>query len=208
MADLVTCVRLALGGLVLSFALAGSGPAAAFALVAGGLTDVLDGRLARSRGPSAIGAHLDAAADVALLSCTAAALEILQPVIVADNSVLLLAVALTFVGSLIATWVASGRLVDPRQASGKIAGGLLYVFALTTLATGVYSAVLLALAVAALLVSSLEAIFRATVTIQTSGTTSAQRSHTPHIEKGVNSSTSATSKSRASTDAATSEPAP
>jgi len=208
MADLLSCARVVLAAALLVFALAGSGLGAAAALVTGGVTDAIDGRLARRRGSSSLGAHLDAAADIALLSCTAAALEILHPEIAAGNAFWLAAVSVVFVSSLGASWIASGRLVDPSRLTGKLAGGLLYLFAVTTLALGGYSPALLGAALGMLAASSAEAILRATATIQAKGTARATRSQAPHQANGVSRSPEPATSSAASSAAATRETTP
>jgi phosphatidylglycerophosphate synthase len=207
-ADLLSSARVLCAAIVALSALAGFGPVAATALVIGGLTDVLDGRLARRGRSSSWGPHVDAAADIALLSCTAAALEMLQPGIAAANAAWLAAVSGVFVASLAASWLSSRRLVDPRQLTGKIAGGLLYLFAVMTLLFGAYSRPLLAAALAMLAVSSVEAILKATIAIHASGTASAARSHAPHIANGVNRSPNAITSRPSSTDSATRDTAP
>jgi phosphatidylglycerophosphate synthase len=185
MADVLTVTRLGLAALVAGCGATGRGDLAALALVAGGLTDWLDGTLARRRGPSRRGAHLDAAADACLLGATAAALYLLHPEIVRSLGGPMVVVAILHLASTASSWLGWRRLVDPRQLSAKAAGGLLYLFALVTLVTGSYWPPLLMVALLALAASSVETILAATRTIHDKPSPSKTRSHAPHTENGV-----------------------
>jgi hypothetical protein len=136
------------------------------------------------------GARLDAVADTALLLSAAAWIGILHPDVVRDHAALLFAMAVVYALSTGASWVAFRRLVDPRQLSAKAAGGLLCLFALATLFTGVVAAALLVLALAALAVSCVETIVTASHAIHARATASSHRSHAPQNANGVVSSTS------------------
>jgi phosphatidylglycerophosphate synthase len=144
--------------------LAGQGRVAFATLLAAAITDVLDGRLARKGGGSRLGRHLDAVADTILLAASGLAIVALHPAILGLAPLLVLAGG-AYAASTIACWLAMRRLVDPRQLTAKIAGGLLYLFALFTLLTGAYEAALLAAALIALAVASLVTIVKATMTI-------------------------------------------
>ena len=207
-ADLLSGARVLLAALVVAFALEGAGQAAGAALVAGGVTDAFDGRVARRRGGSPLGAHLDAVADVALLACTVAAVAILRPDVAGAAGPWLAATLLVLLPSLVLTWLASRRLVDPGRLAGKVAGGLLYLFAAVTLLSGAYSPVLLAAALGALAVASVEAIFRAVKTIHANGIASTARSQAPHMANGVTRSTAPSTSSASSSAAAISETLP
>ena len=184
-ADWLTIVRVGLAPAIVWSGVAGQGALAGVALLCAGLTDVLDGRVARRRRPSRHGAHLDAAADVAVLAATAVALGMLHKEIAAGFYWLIAATGLLYCASTAAGWVAHRRLVDPRQLSGKVAGGLLYVFALVTLLSGVYLAALLAAALVALAVSSTETIFRATTKIHARAKRKSTRSQAPQAANEV-----------------------
>jgi cardiolipin synthase len=179
-------------------ALAGSGRLVAIGLVLAGLSDALDGYLARRLGQAtALGVRLDALADSLLLISAAAWLTILHPALLREGPLLVAVAGIYVFGSLVSA-ITSGSLVDPRQLSSKVAGGALYGFALFSLASGIYEPVLLRLATFALMMSSAETIFRtlrarrrADITrIQASGSTSRQRSHSPHAENDVGRSAS------------------
>ena len=174
-------------------ALSGNGRLVALGLVLAGLTDFLDGYLARRLGLStAAGARLDALADTLLLISAAAWLTILHPAVLREGPLLVVVAGIYVIGSAVSL-AAAGRLVDPRQLSSKVAGGTLYGFAVFTSASGVYEPVLLRLATFALIISSAETIFRAlrarsradVTTIQASGSKSRQRSQSPHAENDV-----------------------
>ncbi len=208
MPNALSASRLVLSALIVWLALTGSSRLAGVALIAAGVTDFLDGYLARRSGKqSAIGAHLDAVADATLLVSGAAALEILHPEIVRENAALLAAAALVYPGSLAAGVIAFRCLVDPSRLSAKIAGGLLYAFAAVTLLSAVYEPLLLKLAVLALAVSSVEGIVSAVrrsraagQTIHTSGSANRQRSQAPQASNGVACSASPiTSKANSKT---------
>jgi len=191
-ADWLTSARLLLVVALWPAALAGAGWLVGLGLIAAGLTDALDGYVARRTCRQSMrGARLDAVADLALMLSAAVWLERLHPLIAVENGPLLVVTAVLYVTSTIAGVIASRRLVDPRQVSAKVAGALLYLFALVTLLTGVYEAVLLELALVALAASALETIFKATTSIQARARVSRTRSHAPQALKGVTRSTAA-----------------
>lgn len=85
-ANWLTALRLLLVALLWPLALVGQGRLLGLGLLAAGLTDVLDGYLARRLGTvSRFGARLDAVADLALLVSAAAWLWMLHPSLVADS---------------------------------------------------------------------------------------------------------------------------
>src|SRR2546430_16444768 len=87
LADWVSALRLLLVAMMWPLALSGLGQLVGFGVVLCGLTDFLDGRLARRLGvESRRGARLDAIADGALLVSVAAWLGVLHPPPVADNA--------------------------------------------------------------------------------------------------------------------------
>ena len=188
-ADWLTFARVLLVVVLWPVAVAGAGLLVGLGLIAAGLTDALDGHVARRTGRQSVrGARLDAVADIALMLSAAVWLDLLHPLIAIENRPLLVVTAVLYVASSIAGVIAFRRLVDPRQVSAKVAGGLLYLFALLT---GVYEALLLDAALVALAVSSLEAIFEATTTIHARARSSRIRSQAPQALKGVSRSTAA-----------------
>ena len=184
--DWLSAARLILVGLLSPFALAGEERVVGMGLVAAGLTDALDGFVARRLGvASRRGAVLDAVADMVLMLSAAVWLGLMHPEIASQNGPLLAAAAFLYTASLAASLVAFGRLVDPKQLVGKVAGGLLYLFALFTLLTGTYEALLLDIALAALAVYSLQTILAATRTVHRRAMTRRTRSHAPQASNEV-----------------------
>jgi len=185
-ADLLSFARLAIVVILWPVALAGHRQIVGLGLIAAGVTDALDGYAARRAGKvTARGARLDKLADTVAMLSAAAWLGILFPQITLDSWPLIALAVILYAGS-----IAAGG-TDPKQPSGKAAGGLLYLFALYTLLTGVYEALLLDAALLALAVSSLQTIFIATRTIHAMARESSARSHAPQAAKGVNTSTPA-----------------
>lgn len=157
--DCVTGLRLLLVPLVLWLGLVGQGRLVGAALILAGLTDFLDGYLARRLGQqSARGAWLDSLADSLLLVAAAASLEILRPTILRENSLLIAATLMVFTASVVVGLVKFRKLGNLHLYSSKVAGGMLYSFAVLTLLVGAYEPPLLTLAAAALIVSSAETV--------------------------------------------------
>src|SRR5438552_1085435 len=165
-ADWISAARLLLVPVLWPLAVTGHGRLVGFGLLVAGVTDFLDGQVARRSGRvSRHGARLDAIADSLLLVSTAAWLQVLHPEIVRDAGTLLAATAAVYGASIAAGMIAFRRLVDPKQLSAKLAGGLLYAFALVTLLTGAYEPLLLRVAALALAISSVEGLVAAIKTI-------------------------------------------
>jgi phosphatidylglycerophosphate synthase len=140
-------------------ALAGQGRLVGAALILAGLTDFLDGYLARRLGQqSAHGAWLDSLADSLLLVAAAASLEILHPRILRENTLLIAATLIVFAASVVLGLIKFRKLGNLHLFSSKVAGGLLYSFAVLTLLMGAYEPKLLTVAAAALIVSSAETL--------------------------------------------------
>jgi len=190
-ADCLTLSRLLLVPFIWLLALQGQGRLVGFGLIGAGLTDVLDGYLARRLGQvSTHGGRLDAIADLVLLVSAAAWLQLLHPEIARDNGSLLAAAAALYAGGVATGVIVFRRVVDPRQLTSKIAGGALYMFGVITLLTGDYEPLLLRLALLALIVSSVESIIAAIRTIHASGIASSNRSQAPQASNDVASSPS------------------
>ena len=190
-ADYLTLLRLLLVPFIWLLALQGQGRLVGLGLIAAGVTDALDGYLARRLGQvSTRGARLDAIADIVLLVSAAAWLQLQHPQIAREEGATLAVAATAYASGLMAGLLAFRRVVDPRQLSSKIAGGALYAFALFTLLTGDYEPLLLRLALLALVVSSIESIVTAIRTIQASGIARSSRSQAPQASNDVASRTS------------------
>jgi cardiolipin synthase len=151
-ADALSALRLILIPLISLAAMAHQGRLVALGLLAAGATDFLDGYLARRlHQESARGARLDSIADTLLLIAAAVWIQMLHPEIFRENTALVAITLALYLASLPA-----GRV---NSLSSKVAGGLLYSFAVLTLAVGTYSPPLLWLAASALTVSSVETFF-------------------------------------------------
>jgi len=198
-ADWLTVARLALAASLWPLALSGHGQATAAGLLLAGATDVLDGHLARRGGAAPPrGARFDAFADGALMVSVGALLAFLHPALLSDAGGMIGLTAAIYLIATVTNWIASGRLVEPAQVSGKLAGGLLYGFALLTLASGTAEPLLLVIALGTLSVASGETLLRAIRTIQVKAIANRARSHAPQAANGVASSTAATASIAAS----------
>jgi phosphatidylglycerophosphate synthase len=158
-ADVITWMRIALLPIIWSLALLGQGYLVGLGLVLAGITDVLDGYAARRLGQAtAAGARLDTIADILLLISATAWIGLLHPEIVTENAPLLAGTLLLYVASLAAGLIKFRRIGTLHLYSSRVAGGLLYLFAVVTLLGGGYDRRLLVIAAAALMVSSAETL--------------------------------------------------
>jgi CDP-diacylglycerol--glycerol-3-phosphate 3-phosphatidyltransferase/cardiolipin synthase len=208
-ADRLSASRIALAAILWLPALMGQGRLVGIGLVVAALTDVLDGRLARHRGTvSRRGARLDALADLSLMVSAGFWVAILHPTLLSDSSGWVAVAAVMYLVSTIASWLALGRLVDPSQVTGKLAGGLLYGFALLTLLSGAAEPALLRVALLALVVSSADTFARAMRTIHVSGIARSARSQAPQAVNAVASKTAPSTSIAASAAPATTQTLP
>jgi phosphatidylglycerophosphate synthase len=158
-ADGVTWLRLLLLPVIWWFALLGHGRLVGAGLILAGLTDVLDGFVARRLGQaSPAGARLDLIADTVLLLSAAAWIGVLHPEIVRNNTGLVAGAFSTYLAAVAVGLLKFHRLPNLHLYSSKLAGGLLYAFAVITLLTGSYNRLLLALAAATFIVSCAETV--------------------------------------------------
>lgn len=158
-ADGVTWLRLFLLPVIWWFALLGHGRLVGAGLILAGLTDVLDGFVARRLGQaSPAGARLDLIADTVLLLSAAAWIGVLHPEIVRNNTGLVAGAFSIYVAAVAVGLLKFRRLPNLHLYSSKLAGGLLYAFAVITLLTGSYNRLLLALAAATFVVSCAETV--------------------------------------------------
>ncbi len=156
-ADSITWLRLFSLPIIWWLAFHGQGRLVAAGLVLAGVSDFLDGYVARRLGQeSPSGARLDAIADVLLLLSATIWLGLLHPEILGDNALLIAITSFVYVVSLAIGLVRFMRLGNLHLYSAKVAGGLLYLFALATLVFGDYSRPLLTLAASALILSAAE----------------------------------------------------
>jgi cardiolipin synthase len=158
-ADLITWLRLLMLPVIWWLALIGQGRIVGIGLLLAGGTDVLDGFVARRTGEqSSAGATRDLIADSLLLFSAAAWIGLLHPEIVRDNAGLLAGSLAIYLVSMAAGRLRFHRLPNLHLYSSKVAGGLLYAFALITLISGRYDRLLLLVAAAALIVSCAETL--------------------------------------------------
>jgi len=202
MADAITWLRIVLLPLIWVYALMGDGRIVGAGLIAVGVTDFLDGLVARRFGQvSPAGARLDLIADTLVLLSAAAWIVALDPEVVGDNAALIACAFLVYLVAVGIGIVNLRRLPNLRLYSSRVAGGLLYAFAVITLIGGRYDRLLLAVAVGAFIVSCVETVAgellfsvadanigsvllewrrRADIsTVQASGSASKQRSQAP-----------------------------
>ena len=157
--DWFTGIRFLLIPAIVWLGLAGQGRLVGAALILAGLTDFLDGYLARRLGQqTAHGAWLDSLADSLLLLAAAASLEILHPRILRENTLLIAATLIVFAASVVLGLIKFRKLGNLHLYSSKVAGGILYSFAVLTLLMGAYEPPLLTVAAGALIVSSAETL--------------------------------------------------
>jgi phosphatidylglycerophosphate synthase len=221
-ADMLSGLRLLLIPALWLAALVENGHLVGVGLLAAGATDFLDGYLARRLGQeSRTGARLDSLADNLLLLSAMAWIELIDPEILRENTVLLAATFGIYLVSLSTGLIKFHQLGNLHLYSSKVAGGALYSFAVITLVSGAYEPPLLWLAAAAFMVSSTEtllaqllfsavdenmgSIFLAlkrraeSSTVQPIGSARKQRSQAPHSANVVGSSASPTSNTPSST---------
>jgi phosphatidylglycerophosphate synthase len=140
-------------------ALLGNGRLVALGLLLAGATDFLDGYMARRLDQeSSAGARLDSLADNLLLISAMAWIELLHPEILRENTALVAATFGFYLGSLSVGLIKFHQLGNLHLYSSRLAGAALYSFAVLTLATGVYEPLLLRLAAAAFIASSIETL--------------------------------------------------
>jgi phosphatidylglycerophosphate synthase len=158
-ADAITWLRLFVLPIIWWFALAGQDRVVGTGLLLAGLADFLDGFVARRLGAaSPAGARLDVIADTLLLLSAAVWLDLLHPQMVRDNGGLVAGTFLIYLVSVAVGLLKFHRLPNLHLYSSKIAGGLLYAFALITLLTGSYDRLLLGLAATAFIFSCTETL--------------------------------------------------
>jgi phosphatidylglycerophosphate synthase len=159
MADAITWLRIILLPLIWVYALMGNGRIVGAGLIAVGVTDFLDGLVARRFGQvSPAGARLDLIADTLVLLSAVAWIAALHPEVAGDNAALIACAFLVYLVAVGIGIVNLRRLPNLRLYSSRVAGGLLYGFAVITLIGGRYDRVLLAVAVGAFIVSCVEMV--------------------------------------------------
>jgi phosphatidylglycerophosphate synthase len=156
--DLLCYARLLLVPVVLALALLGLPFWTGMALLAGGLTDVLDGAIARRRNiVTAYGSRLDSIADTLMEISAAAALLLLRPDIFTTHPFILGAWIAIEASWIILGWIKFRRIADLHLYLTKAGGVLAYAFIVYTFVFG-YSEAFFRATAAVLIVSSLECL--------------------------------------------------
>lgn len=139
-ANRITAVRMAAIPVLWALALAGQAAAVGVGAAAAGLTDVVDGRLARrTHTTTSFGSAFDSVADHLLSASLLAWLVMLRPEFVREQLPVLLAWAAYALAVLAVGWVRFRRLGGLHLYSAKAAGAIGYVFGVTLLVFGEYS---------------------------------------------------------------------
>jgi phosphatidylglycerophosphate synthase len=156
-ADAITWLRMLLVPVIWVFALLGDGRVVGAGLIAAGMTDFLDGLVARRLGQASLtGARLDLIADTLVLLSALAWIGLLHPEVLRENSGLIAAAAVAYIVAVGIGIANFRRLPNLHLYSSRVAGGLLYAFAVITLIAGHYDKLLLALAAATFILSCVE----------------------------------------------------
>ena len=130
----LTLLRLLAIPAIWGLALWGTPRMVAVAIVAAGLTDVLDGPIARwTRSTSRFGSALDTIADLALATCTALWLAMLRAEFVRAHLGVLVVWAVCGIGVLLVGWARFRRIGDLHLLSAKVAGPVAYLWAVCLL---------------------------------------------------------------------------
>lgn len=158
-ADLLTSLRLLLVPVLWVLALLELPVALGVLLAVAGLTDVLDGPVARITGQSSrYGAQLDSLADILLMSSIFWWLVLLRPGFFLDNLVPLVIWAVVGSAAVIVTLVKFGRMGNLHLYSAKVAGVLGHLFAVWILTFGSYSSLFFGVAMGAAILASTETL--------------------------------------------------
>jgi phosphatidylglycerophosphate synthase len=158
-ADYVTLVRLLLAPVLWVLAALKLPVYLGIGLAIAGLTDVLDGPVARSTGRSSpYGAQMDSLADIVLMVSIVAWMAWLHPAFFQDNLVPLAVWAVIGVTSLVATWLRFGLIGNLHLYTAKAAGVVGYVFVVWLFVLGDYSRAFFAFAIGLAILGSGETL--------------------------------------------------
>jgi phosphatidylglycerophosphate synthase len=156
--DMLCYARILLVPVVLALALVGMPFWTGIALLAGGLTDVLDGAIARRRNiVTAYGGRLDSIADTLMEISAVAALLLLRPDIFTRHPVIFGAWIALEASWIILGWIRFRRIANLHLYLTKAGGVAAYAFIVYTFVVGYSEAFFLATA-ALLIVSCLECL--------------------------------------------------
>lgn len=124
-----------------------------------GLTDVLDGPVARYTGRSSrYGGQLDSAADILIMASVFWWFVLLTPEFFLDNATPLVVWAVIGTAAVLATYIKFGRLGNLHLYSAKLAGVLGYLFAISYFVLGDYSPIFFTIAAATAIVGATETL--------------------------------------------------
>lgn len=133
-------------------------------LALAGLTDVLDGPVARYTGKSSpYGGQLDSAADILLMASIFWWFVLLAPGFFLDNATPLVIWAALGTVAVLATYIKFGRLGNLHLYSAKVAGVLGYLFAVWFFVFGDYSPVFFGVAVTMAILAAAEMLLVALI---------------------------------------------
>lgn len=163
-ADHLTAARLLALPVLWALALAGRDTALGIGLALAGLTDVLDGPVARRTGRSTrFGSQLDSIADMLLMGSAVAWMAILRPAFFQDAVLLLCAWLVIGIASLAVTWVRLGRFGDLHLYSAKTAGVAGHLFAVSLFVFDGYSAPFWAFTIGLAILAATETLIAAII---------------------------------------------
>jgi phosphatidylglycerophosphate synthase len=156
--DLLCYARLLLVPVVLALALSDLPFYAVIALLAAGITDVLDGIIARRWNiATAYGSRLDSIADTLMEISALGALLLLRPEIITGHALVLGAWIVIEASSILFGWLKFRRLANLHLYLTKAAGVIAYAFVIYTFVAG-YNEIFFYVTAALLIVSSLECL--------------------------------------------------
>lgn len=158
-ADVLTLARLLMVPILWVLALTVRSFYLGVGLAVAGLTDVLDGPVARRTGRSSrYGAQLDSVADILLMASVFWWLFLLRPEFFLDNAIPLVIWAVIGSAAVIATLVKFGRMANLHLYSAKAAGVLGHLFSVWIFVFGSYSRLVFWGVVAVAIVASTETL--------------------------------------------------
>ena len=163
-ADQLTLLRLVLLPVLWALAFAGEARLLGLGLALAGLTDVLDGPIARiTRSSSRFGAQLDSVADILLMASIFWWFVLLRPGFFVDHAIPLAVWAVVGVSALVVTLVRFGRLGNLHLYSAKLAGVLGHLFAVWLFVFGDYHPLFFGVTVTAAILAASETLVVALV---------------------------------------------
>lgn len=128
-------------------------------LAVAGLTDVLDGPVARmTHRSSRYGSQLDSVADILLMGSIVIWMVMLYPGFFVDNAVPLLVWVTIGSASVVVTLIRFGRVGDLHLYSAKAAGVVGYVFAVWLFVLGDYNPILFVVAIGMAIIAATETL--------------------------------------------------